>query len=178
MPSHRILAVDPGTHHMGVVVLDGTELIYYGVKSFGRKRPAEELLRATREAIEGLASVYHPSILAYEKTFYVQAKSSAILHVQEIEIARVGRAVGLRVTGYSPARIRSLLCRDGRATKQRVAEHLARRFPELRRYRGGSVLRDHYWLNMFDAVAVAVVAADENEVERSDHRRDVAAPAA
>lgn len=157
----RILAIDPGTRHMGVAVLAGPELIYYAVRDFKRKRPADELLRATRKALLALIAKYAPTVLAYEKTFYVQAKSSALLHVQEAEIARVAKVARLEVVGYSPAHVRKVLCRDGRATKQRVADLLTRRFPELAGYRHrGEPLREQYWLNMFDAVAVAAVCAD------------------
>lgn len=163
MPRHppRILAVDPGTRQMGIAVLDGRDLIYYGVKSFKKKRPADELLRATRQTLLRLVQDYHPNILAYEKTFYVQSKNSALLQVQEAEIKRVGRAEGLRVVGYAPARVRKLLCGDGRATKQDVADLLAGRYPELAPYRiGDGGAREEYWLNMFDAVAVGIVCQE------------------
>jgi Holliday junction resolvasome RuvABC endonuclease subunit len=163
-PHHRprILAVDPGTRLMGVAVLEDPRLIYYGVKSFRDKRPADALIRATRESLEELIARYHPDILAYEKTFYVQSKNSALLQVQESEIRRVGKIAGLRIMGYSPTRVRSLLCQDGRATKQIVARVLAERFPELDRYRVSSTPKqEKYWLNMFDAIAVGVVCTEE-----------------
>lgn len=159
-PSTRILAIDPGTRYFGVAVLDGADLIYYGVKDLTDKRPADTLLRATREVILDLVRDHRPSVLAHEKSFYAQSKNSALLQVQEAEIKRVGAAAGLPVVGYSPARVRKLLCRDGRATKQRVADALVRRFPELMRYRRSEERPEWYWLNMFDALAVAVVCAD------------------
>lgn len=165
MPTHRpfrILAIDPGTRYMGVAVLDGNDLLYYGVKDFTGKRPADQLLRATRQAVLGLIADYRPTVLAYEKTFYVQQKHSALLHIQELEIARVGRVEKLRVIGYTPSHVRKVICRDGRATKYAVANVLTRRFPELAGYRSRDNLRrEQYWLNMFDALAVAVVCADE-----------------
>jgi Holliday junction resolvasome RuvABC endonuclease subunit len=160
----RILAVDPGTKHMGVAVLEGSHLIHYGVRSFRKKRPAHELLRATDDALDALGDLiraYRPTVLAYEKTFFVQAKSSALLNVQEAEVRRVGGAAALTVIGYSPARVRKLLCRDGWANKRQVAETLAVRFPELAGYlEAQSPHQERYWSNMFDAVAVAVVCAD------------------
>ncbi len=105
-----------------------------------------------------------PAVLAYEKTFYVQSKRSALLHVQEAEIMRVGRLAGLRVFGYPPTRVRSLLCQDGRATKRVVARHLADQFPELGRYLTTTSRRQEtYWLNMFDAIAVGVVCSEAIE---------------
>ncbi len=168
METPRILAIDPGTRHMGVAVIQGDELLYYGVKSFKRKRPAYQLLKATRDVLLQLSRDYRPDILAYEKTFYVQQKTSALLHVQEIEIKRLGEAAKLKVIGYAPSHVRRVLCRDGRATKQAVADLLVRRFPELAGYRHRRDARsEQYWLNMFDAVAVAVVCADEIDTTES-----------
>ena len=174
--SPTILAIDPGTRHMGVAVLTAPELVYYGVKSFRGQRPADALIRATRAALQHLIAMHRPTILAYEKTFYVQSKRSALLHVQEAEITRVGRLAGLRVIGYAPTRVRSLLCQDGRATKQVVARLLADRFPELGRYLAtGSPRQDTYWLNMFDAIAVGVVCAEAMEDGTVKHERRAAA---
>lgn len=153
----RILAIDPGTRYLGVAVLDQSGLLYYGVKDLRAERPADELVRATRVVLLRLIADYRPIVLAYEKTFYVQSKNSALLQVQEAELKRVGREAGLPLAGYAPTRVRKLLCRDGWATKQRVADVLVRRFPELAPYRHRDERRERYWLNMFDAVAVAVV---------------------
>ncbi len=164
----RILAIDPGTRHMGVAVIHGDDLLYYGVKSFKRKRPAYQLLKATRDVLLQLIRDFRPSILAYEKTFYVQQKSSALLHVQEIEIKRLAEAAKLKVVGYSPSHVRRVLCRDGRATKQAVANLLVERFPEVAGYRHSHEgQRERYWLNMFDAVAVAAVCAEEIDDQQS-----------
>ena len=164
----RILAVDPGTRHMGVAIIQGEELLYYAVKSFKEKRPAYQLLIATRDALVQLIDDYRPRVLAYEKTFYVQQKSSAMLHVQEMEIARLGRTKGLVVIGHSPQHIRKILCRDGRATKEAVAAALTQRFPQLEGYRvTNAPRRAKYWHNMFDAVAVGVVCGEEARVSES-----------
>jgi crossover junction endodeoxyribonuclease RuvC len=146
---------------MGVAIVEGSDLIYYGVKSFRDKRPADALIRATRETLQRLIAVYKPDILGYEKTFFVQGKASALLHVQEAEIRRVARLAGLVVAGYAPTRVRRLLCEDGRATKIIVADLLAKRFPELARYRDNlSRRQETYWLHMFDALAVGVICAE------------------
>jgi hypothetical protein len=81
--------------------------------------------------VADLVERYRPDVLAYEKTFYVQQKTAALLHVQEIEIARVGRSAGLAIVGYSPSHVRKVLCKDGRVTKQAVADRSIGLFPEL-----------------------------------------------
>ena len=158
---------------MGVAVLTAPELIYYGVKSFRGQRPTDALTRATRTALQELITTYRPAILAYEKPFYVQAKHSALLRVQEAEIVRVGRLAGLPVIGYLPTRVRSLLCHDGWVTKREVARVLADRFPELGRYlTTASPRQETYWLNMFDAIAVGVACAETMEKDSQRRRPD------
>jgi len=165
----RILAIDPGTRYMGIAILDGSELIYYGVNDFRRKRPADTLLGATRETLCGLIAEYRPSVLAYEKSFYVQSKNSVFLQAQEAEIKRVARMRGLKAVGYAPTTVRQLLCEDRWATKEEVADLLAARYPELLRYRNRSDwVSEKYWLHMFDAVAVAVVCAEAGLVSGAD----------
>ncbi len=103
-----------------------------------------------------------PTALAYEESVYVQQASSLLLRAQGREIQRTAKAAGLKVTAYSPSYVRQSLCGDAWATKHRVAAHLVERFPELAGYRTNQSPRsERYWLNMFDAVAVAVVCADE-----------------
>jgi len=163
MPNNerRILAIDPGTRYMGIAVLEGSELIYYGVNDFRRKRPSEALLRATRGALCRLIAEYRPNVLAYEQSFYVQSKNSVCLQAQEAEIKRVARMRGLKAVGYTPTTVRQLLCKDRWATKEEVADLLARRYPELLRYRNrGDWVSEKYWLHMFDAVAVGIVCAE------------------
>jgi len=164
-----VLGIDPGTRLMGVAVLEGDDLLYYAVKELRRMRPAFQLKRATGEVIRDLIERFRPDVIAYEKTFYVQQASSHLLVDQEHEIGRLGMAAGLRVAGYSPLYVRQQLCADAYVTKQMVARVLIQRFPELARYRTNQTVRsERYWLNMFDALAVAVVAAWELKRESAN----------
>lgn len=171
----RILAIDPGTRYMGVVVLERNELIHYGVVDLRRKRPATELLTATREALGNLIKTFQPAVLAYEELLFVQSETSKLMVRQEAELRRIGAAFGLHVVSYDPLTVRRKLCSDGHATKLKVADLLVGRFPELRRYRAvQSALQERYWLNMFDALAVAVISADEADRRPRRGERSVA----
>ena len=45
----KILAIDPGTREIGVAVLEGEALVYYGIKTIrNRKRPQQVLQEAAR----------------------------------------------------------------------------------------------------------------------------------
>jgi len=161
---------------MGITVLSGLDLLYYAVSDLRDHRPADVLIRATRATVQRLMAQYRIDTLAYEKTFYVQSKNSALLQVQEGELRRVGKVASLRVVGYSPTHVRRMLCADGRATKEIVARVLTERYSHLDRYLGTTNLRQQtYWLHMFDALAVGVVCAETLTRESSGRREETAA---
>jgi Holliday junction resolvasome RuvABC endonuclease subunit len=156
------MRIDPGTRLMGVAVLEGEDVLYYGVKELRRMRPAFQRTRATADVITDLIERYQPDVLAFETAYYIQQTTSPLLERQEREIRRRGKAAGLRVIAYSPLYVRQQLCADACVTKHMVAKVLIERFPELGRYRANQTPRsERYWLNMFDALAVAGVAARE-----------------
>ena len=158
----RILAIDPGTSLMGVAVLESHDLVYYAVKELRWHRPASRLMSATRNLVNDLIDRYRPTVLAYEQSVYVQQMSSRLLRAEEQEIRRTAKVAGLQVIAYTPTHVRQSLCGDPWSTKHMVAARLVERFPELARYRTSQSLRsERYWLNMFDALAVAVVAVSE-----------------
>ena len=152
---------------MGVAVLEVNDLRYYGVKELRRHRPIFKLARATRTVLDDLIEHHRPTLIAYEASVYTHQLASAMLHAVEREIRRSAKAADLKVVSYEPSYIRQILCGDPWATKQMVAAKLVERFPELAGYRSGQSPRsERYWLNMFDALAVAVTALSDSESGR------------
>ena len=77
--SQRILAIDPGTREMGIVLLEEREIVYYGVKTFRKRSPVSRLLIDVRKVIIKLIDEYQPEVLVIEKTFFYNQKSTAKL---------------------------------------------------------------------------------------------------
>jgi crossover junction endodeoxyribonuclease RuvC len=154
----KILAIDPGTREMGVALLDGKTLLYYGVKTIRGQRNPAEVLRRIQEITGGLIERFRPDCLAIEKMALIQ-KSASLLVVSAEEIKATARQHGLPVYEYAPTTVRKVICSGGRATKQETANVIARRFPELRSYLEQKTKWETlYYANMFDAVALAVCA--------------------
>ena len=152
----KILAIDPGTREMGVAVLDGQQLVYYGVKTIRRQRSPAEVLHRIQEITASLIARYRPDCLAIEKMFLIQ-KSASLLVVAAEEIKATARQQGLIVQEYAPTAVRKMICHNGRATKAEAAKSVALRFPELRPYLEQRTKWEAlYYANMFDAVAVGV----------------------
>jgi Holliday junction resolvasome RuvABC endonuclease subunit len=168
MKTERILAIDPGTRLMGVAILEGGELLYYGVKTIRRPKSPREILAEAARLIQNLITVYRPTALAIEKTFLIQ-KSASLLVVLAEEIKSEARRAHLEIFEYAPTHVRKRLCQTGKATKRETAERVAEHFPELSKLlHQHSPFAERYYSNLFDAVAIALVRHEENNLSKTD----------
>jgi Holliday junction resolvasome RuvABC endonuclease subunit len=151
-----ILAIDPGTRELGVAVLEGASLRYYGVKTIRGRKTAQQVLRAATEIAKRLIDEYRPDVLAIEKPVVIQ-KSAALAAVVADEIRLTAARKQLPVNEYAPATVRQFICRSGKATRSNAAKELAGRFFELARYQEHrSQTELLYYAHMFDAIAVGL----------------------
>lgn len=154
----RVLAIDPGTRHMGVAVLDGGRLIYHGVESVPKGRSPHETLKAGRKTVLRFINDFRPDILAIEKTFFANNRNSALLNVFADEIQAVGKRKGLTVRAFAPSAVKKAVCENGWAKKDEVARAVVLRYPELKPYIGQDrKWKSRYHSNRFDAVAVGMM---------------------
>jgi Holliday junction resolvasome RuvABC endonuclease subunit len=157
----NILAIDPGTKEIGVAVLTGLELRYFGVKTIRRRQSPQTVLGEAARHITALINEYEPESLAIEKTFLIQ-KNAALLNVVAAEIKHTARRRGLTIYEYAPTEVRKFICQSGKATKRETAQRICERYPELARYlTRPTKWEEMYWANMFDAVAVGVTCLHE-----------------
>jgi crossover junction endodeoxyribonuclease RuvC len=154
----KILAIDPGTREIGVAVLDGQQLVYYGVKTVQGRRSPAEVLRRVQKITSDLIERFRPNCLAIEKMFLLQ-KSASLLVVAAEEVKATAHQHGLAVYEYAPTLVRKMVCRSGRATKAEAAKVVTSQFPELRPYlEQRTKWETLYYANMFDAIAIGVAA--------------------
>ena len=174
----RVLAIAPGTRHLGFAVFEGEELVGFGVKAFeGKKNNEGRLLSKIERCVDALVERHAPRILAVEEVFYAQARLSPLLRRLVVQVKRWGRKRGMRVASYVPTAVKERLC-QGKRTRRTLAEAMVRRFwflySFLKRGRTG-----HYWQQMFDAVALgAVTIADAKQAEavRRPHAKGAHTP--
>ncbi len=156
---NRILAIDPGTHYVGVAVLDGTKLAYHGVKTLTSRKSPHDILMEGRETIRNLLSDFGPSTLVVEKTFFANNRNSALLNVFADEIMAIGRRKRLKTVSISANTVRKIICGNGWATKQDIAKEIVSRFPELKPYASADRRwKEQFYYNMFDAVALGLAS--------------------
>ena len=147
-----ILALAPGTRHLGVAVLAGRELIYFGVKSFPGKKFAPTFLPQVAAALTTVIRRYRPNILAIEETYYAQARSSLLLPPLISSLQILGRKHRLHNERILPTEVKRYFC-VGKPTRRHLAEAMSLRYTFLATY-----MRQHrtrpYWQQMFDAVGL------------------------
>lgn len=155
--SPLILAVDPGIKYVGIAVLFGAELQYYGIKTVTKHHSPNDVLNEITGTIGHLISQYKPTFLAIEQPFISKNDSSLLVVVAE-QIKAIARQNGLLVYEYAPTSVKKRLCRTGRATKRVVAKVISERYPYLASYYARtSYWEQQYYGNMFDAIAVGLV---------------------
>ena len=156
----RVLAIDPGTRHMGVALLENGTPVYVGVKSIKGRMPPHETLQAGRRIILRLIKDFRPKILVFEKTFFANNRNSSLLNVLGDEIEAIGKRKRLKVMSFAPSTVKKAICGNGRASKEDVARVLVSRFPELKVYlTQDRKWKERYHQNMFDALALGILAA-------------------
>ena len=168
MQLKTILGIDPGTKEMGLVVLRGRELRYFGVHTLRNGRRPHDVIGQARRIVLTAIERHQPEVVAVEQPFNLPTKRSHLLNVITDELKERATELGLELEALSPEAIRQRVTGNPRATKIEVAEHLARTgFDQLRalipkrpsRPALGLRPRDKYWLHMFDALAIATAAS-------------------
>jgi crossover junction endodeoxyribonuclease RuvC len=161
-PQHkRILAIDPGTRLMGIGLLDDGKLIYHAVEVIAKGRSPRDTLERCRHVILRLIADFQPNVIAVERTFFAMNRNAALLNVLFDEIRAIARRKGLTFVTFAPSSVKKFICGNGHAGKKEVATVVAARFSELKVF----LTQDRGWKerfhqNMFDAVALAIMAAE------------------
>lgn len=154
----RILAIDPGTHHMGVAFFENDSLLYHDVLTINARHSATDILREATSRVGRIIRDLKPNALIFERTFYGKERNEALCGILCEELAALGKKHKLEVTAVSPMTVKKALTGDGHAPKERVAKAVSRRYPELRAYLPGKAQwKKRFHENRFDAVAVGLV---------------------
>jgi Holliday junction resolvasome RuvABC endonuclease subunit len=150
------MGIDPGIRHLGVAVLEGDEIIWYGVKTFEHGLTLPERRPEVRQFLTKLLCEHQPTVLAVEEPFYAQSLLSSSLRGLTQDIKTWGRWKGMQVHSYVPPTVKAFFCRDSH-TKQSLAEAMIVQYPFLARYLTNLPHRRRYWFHVFDAVGLALI---------------------
>ena len=94
------------------------------------------------------------------KAFFANNRNASLLNVLVDEMRAIGRRKGLRLVMYAPSTVKKFICGNGGASKKEVARVVAARYPDLGVYlTQDRKWKERYHQNMFDAVAVGMMAS-------------------
>lgn len=158
-----ILAISPGTREFGVTIFNNESLIYYAVKTTGRKRSqrgARKLCQDVDRIVTRLIERFQPDVCALRQLHYIYQQTKLLKKVYQ-QIQRSVKEEDIKCSEFSATFVRQWICPKRRATKRALAEELTRRYPELSRYAAKSTpfAREYYAL-LFDAIAVGLVCRE------------------
>ena len=155
-----ILGIDPGLRTMGIAVLGSRARLLHGaVLTSPRTLSLARRFKHLADQLEDLLARYKPDLVALEATWPSKNPSLALLHRVGKLCERRVTARRIRMVSVPSATVRRHLLGDGWATKRDTAKVIASVYPELRIYlRQNKTWKEHYFENLFDAVAVALYA--------------------
>ena len=157
-----ILAIDPGTKHMGFAAFEGIELVDYGVKTI-RQGSEVIILDHLEEIISRLLKEKQPDYFVLERNTFSQIKQNIRLTLAISKMKHIAKKCGVLVYEYDPRTIRKEICNDGNASKIRVAQTIVTSFDELKVYiQSDKVWVLRYNLNLLDAVAIGMTFIRKN----------------
>jgi RNase H-fold protein (predicted Holliday junction resolvase) len=122
----RLLALDPTSTGFGFIVLEGDELIDWGVNGVKGDRNKESLRKIGR-----LIDRYQPDVLVMEH--YDRKSRRRTMRTKELieELKRLAQRRGSQPGTISQSQIQVAFEQCGAITKHQIAVEIAKRFPEL-----------------------------------------------
>lgn len=126
---HRILGIDPGTNVLGFSIIQAEDnklvLVEFGVVSMKHLASQQLKLKKIFERLQELIVLHHPSQVAIEAPFYGKNVQS-MLKLGRAQGVAIAAAItkGIKVTEYSPKKIKQSITGNGNASKEQVAAML------------------------------------------------------
>lgn len=164
-----VLGLDPGTRYLGFAVLNGEQLIAYGVHELRNGKRPYDLIGYARRSVLRLIAKHRPTCIAIEQPYQLPTNRAALLSTLVQEIHERSKEIGIDVIELSPEEVRARLMGNPKATKYEAAQMLGKRFERL-----GPLVpvkpkipalwltsRERYWLHMFDALALTVATSSD-----------------
>lgn len=162
-----VLAINPGTRLVGYAVLQGEELLRYGVKTILKRKTPAEIIATVGKFIGELIADYEVSILAVEKMIATQ-QNSPLLAVAVEQIKTVAAQAQIKIYEYVPSTVRKRLggklkaIKTAKTTKREVARLITDRYPHLKRFYQRTRLWElRYYGSLFDAIALGLVCSTD-----------------
>ncbi len=162
-----VLALDPGLRELGYAVLAGRKLVASGVRPLFLT-PKQYRIAEGRRLLKQWLRAYRPGCVVLERTYAHPTGTFDSVHRLATALQKAASRRGYRTATYPPQTVRKAIVGNGNAEKREAAKVLAAKFPTLRMYlTSDRKWKIRYFLNAFDAVALAVFHQGQNPPSRS-----------
>ena len=150
--TYRLLGVEPGTNILGYAIVEVANkklrLLDMGVIYLKKMEDHQDKLQHIFERLQSIIEIYAPREMAIEAPFFGKNPQS-MLKLGRAQGVAIAAAItkGVRITEYSPRKIKQSVTGNGNAAKEQVAAMLS------------NILDfkiDDYYLDATDALATAV----------------------
>ena len=149
-----VLAIDPGTRHLGYASFERDALEDYGARDLRLVSGADDVFAAAGIVVNRLIDQKRPRVLVIEKNNFSQSRQNLRLALLIGKVRHIARKHRTRVFEFDPRTVRKIVCRDGNADSRELARTVAVRYPEMRVYlESNRVWRVRYFQNAIDAIA-------------------------
>ena len=150
--TYRLLGVDPGTNILGYAIVQveqkQLQLLDMGVIYLKKMEDHQDKLQHIFERLQSIIEIYTPREMAIEAPFYGKNPQS-MLKLGRAQGVAIAAAItkGVRITEYSPKKIKQSVTGNGNSSKEQVAAMLSNIL---------DFKLDNYYLDATDALATAV----------------------
>jgi len=165
----RVLALDPFSRGFGFVVLEGpANLVDWGMKEARRNKERRSLAQ-----VAGLIEYYQPGVLVVEDP--TDRGCRRCPRVRDFLHATFALAAKreVRTCHISQRTVRTVFSDSGAQTKEKIAEVIAHRFPELAPLRPPvrkSWMSETERMSIFDAAAFALTFTQRSDTGAQKHQ--------
>jgi RNase H-fold protein (predicted Holliday junction resolvase) len=152
-----ILAIAPGKRELGVAVFVGADLVYASVKTIRHRKSRKLLLREVTGILRQLFEDFSITIVVTKAITQYQKLSPDLERIVE-QIKLEADQKGLQIVRITLEQIKSVICKDEKATEKKAFETLGTDYPELEKYwNRPNKWQNDYYAFLFSAVAVGAV---------------------
>ncbi len=126
----RVIGIDPGTHRMGVGVVDSAgsvmTFVFADAISAARSLPLHERLSCLHEELLRVIETWRPSVMAIEDPFVsprlVGVKAAMAVGQAQAVGMLAAASFGIEVFSYSPRQVKQAVTDYGGSSKSQVQE--------------------------------------------------------
>jgi Holliday junction resolvasome RuvABC endonuclease subunit len=153
---YRILAIAPASRGFGYALLEGEKLVLWGVRSVPKDKNDNCVTK-----VEALILLYQPEVMVLEDTAAEGSRRYPRIRELSQRLMALSLKHNVPVAWFRREQAMKFFFGKGEGTKQEIAQEIGKRFPEelgaMVPPKRRSWRSQHYQIDMFDAVALALM---------------------